>query len=140
MKIVINKCYGGFGLSDEAMKRYAELKGITLYPEKDRSGLYSNYYTVPAHKRVARIEGEQFYALSMEERSAYNKQCASESLYDRDIPRDDPTLVQVVKELGKKASGRFASLAVVNVPDGVSWEIDEYDGLEQVAETHRTWS
>ena len=137
MKIVINKCYGGFGLSDEAMKRYAELKGITLYPEKNVFGYI--FYTVPAHKRVARIEGAQFYDLSTEERIAYNKQCASESLYDRDIPRDDQTLVQVVNELGKKASGRFASLAVVNVPDGVSWEIDEYDGLEHVAETHRTW-
>lgn len=137
MKIVINKCYGGFGLSDEAMKRYAELKGITLYPEKTVWGY--TFYTVPAHKRVARIEGDQFYELSMEERIAYNEQCSKESLYDRDIPRDDPTLVQVVKELGKKASGRFASLAVVNVPDGVSWEIDEYDGLEHVAETHRTW-
>jgi len=28
MKIVINTCYGGFGLSDEAVDKYAELKGI----------------------------------------------------------------------------------------------------------------
>jgi len=34
MKVVINTCYGGFGLSHEAMLRYAEIKGIKLYLEK----------------------------------------------------------------------------------------------------------
>ena len=28
VKIVINRCYGGFGLSEAAENRYAELKGI----------------------------------------------------------------------------------------------------------------
>lgn len=28
-RIVINDCYGGFGLSDEAIERYKELTGIT---------------------------------------------------------------------------------------------------------------
>ena len=27
MKVVINKCYGGFGLSDSALERYNELSG-----------------------------------------------------------------------------------------------------------------
>lgn len=137
MKIVINKCYGGFGLSDEAMYRYAELKGITVYPEQGRYG--TKFYIVPPSERVERLAGEQFYALSMDERIKHNERVSKEELYDKDIPRDDIALVQVVKELGKKASGRFANLAVVNVPDGVSWEIDEYDGLEHVAEKHRTW-
>lgn len=30
-KIVYNACYGGFGLSDAAINRYAELSGINLY-------------------------------------------------------------------------------------------------------------
>jgi hypothetical protein len=25
------------------------------------------------------------------------------------------------------------------VPDGVDWELSEYDGIEHVAEAHRTW-
>ena len=29
MKIVINSCYGGFGLSREAIDRYCELKGVS---------------------------------------------------------------------------------------------------------------
>lgn len=137
-EVVINKCYGGFGLSDKAHKRYAEIKGITIYPEPSTFG-HINYYTVPAHERPPKLDARQFGALSMEERQAYNKRCASEHLYDHDIPRDDAALVQTVRELGKEASGRFASLKIVRIPDDIEWEIDEYDGLEHVAQVHETW-
>ena len=30
MKIILNKCYGGFGVSSEAYKLYAEKKGIEI--------------------------------------------------------------------------------------------------------------
>lgn len=60
-------------------------------------------------------------------------------LLDFQIARDDPVLVAVVRELGKKANGRFASLKIVEVPYGVDWTIEEYDGVEWVAEKHRIW-
>ncbi len=62
------------------------------------------------------------------------------STYMQDLKRDDPDLVAIVEELGEKASGRFAKLAVVEIPDDVEWGIEEYDGVEWVAEDHRTWS
>lgn len=57
-----------------------------------------------------------------------------------EIARNDPTLVQVVRELGLSASGPYASLKVVEIPKYVKWHIAEYDGREWVAEDHRTWS
>ena len=36
VKIVINVCYGGFGLSHKAIMKYAELKGIKLYVWADK--------------------------------------------------------------------------------------------------------
>ncbi|EAD6317675.1 hypothetical protein A2O21_07605 [Listeria monocytogenes] len=46
MKIVLNKCYGGFGLSIVAEFRLCQLKGVTprdydfdIYSEKDRGDL-----------------------------------------------------------------------------------------------------
>ena len=57
-----------------------------------------------------------------------------------DIPRDDPYLVQIVREMGQDANGSYSSLKIVEIPADVDWEIGEYDGREWVAERHRTWS
>jgi hypothetical protein len=59
--------------------------------------------------------------------------------YERDIARDDPYLIQVINELGETANTRFCTLKIVEVPADVEWLIEEYDGLEWVAEKHRTW-
>lgn len=59
--------------------------------------------------------------------------------YDR--PRDCKKLVHCVQLLGsKEASGAYAELKIVEVPDGIKWEIEEYDGREHVAQVHETWS
>lgn len=64
---------------------------------------------------------------------------AKQILDECQIPRDDPALVQVVKELGKEADGCRSALVIVEIPDGVEWQIEEYDGYEHVAEKHRIW-
>lgn len=96
MKIVINVCYGGFGLSAEAVDRYLQLSDLT----------FTN----------------------------------TNNFYDRDIPRDDPALVQVVEELKELADGKYAELKVVDIPYGVEWIVVDYDGMEHIAEVHRTWN
>lgn len=58
---------------------------------------------------------------------------------DWEIERGDPILVRVVEELGPEADDQSSELKVVEIPDGVPWEIQEYDGLEWIAEKHRTW-
>lgn len=60
--------------------------------------------------------------------------------YDGEISRDCPRLVTVVQALGEDASGPYARLKIVTIPDEVNWTIMEYDGIEWVAEVHRTWS
>ena len=91
MKIVINKCYGGFGLSKEAY----EYLGLAW----------------DGHGYEYRYHGN----------------------------RADHKLVECVETLGDIANGQFAKLKVVEIPDDVEWEIEEYDGVEWVAEVHRTW-
>ena len=105
MKVVINKCYGGFSVSEECAKRMAEL----------------------GHEEAKREVGRG-------DRSWYGYICTD------DIERADPILVQVIEEIGsERASGSCASLEIVNIPDGVDFEICSYDGLEHIAEKHRTW-
>ena len=41
--------------------------------------------------------------------------------------------------LGEKANTRFSDLKIVEIPDGVDYEIDEYDGIESIHEKHRSW-
>jgi len=41
--------------------------------------------------------------------------------------------------MGDKAKGDHAELKVVEIPDDVNYIVEEYDGLEQIAEQHRTW-
>jgi hypothetical protein len=59
--------------------------------------------------------------------------------FDEDENRADPRLVACVEKLGKAANGAVADLRVVEIPDGIEWEIEAFDGLEQVAERHRVW-
>ena len=42
MKIVINVCFGGFSLSNKAIKRYLELKGEECYFYKQTKWNYSD--------------------------------------------------------------------------------------------------
>jgi len=92
IKIVVNRRFGGFGLSRAGLAEYLRLSGD--------------------------VEGEDG---------------------GRDIPRDSPHLIAVVESMGKRANGECATLLVVEIPDDVLWQIEEYDGMEHVAEKHRTW-
>jgi hypothetical protein len=111
MKIVINTCYGGFGLSDKAMEHWAKLKGIDL--ERRDSTWFKNGY--------------DYYR-------------DGKFLSRHDFERDDPALIQTIIELGDACTDSLADLKIVEIPDGVEWQIEEYDGIEWVAEKHRTWS
>lgn len=134
MKIAINSCYGGFSLSDAAIRRCAEIKGVTLYAEEEFG--YTSYYTVPKHERE---DQTHFDSWTLEERAASNTRARAQS-FDIYAGRNDPALIQVIEEMGAAANGECAKLKIVEIPDGVEWTIQEYDGHEHVAEVHRTWS
>jgi len=80
------------------------------------------------------------FSLSREITNRYEelKGVPAESCYFLD--REDPALIQAVEELSGNAEDSRPNLKVVEIPDGVEYEIAEYDGLEWIAEKHRTWS
>lgn len=80
------------------------------------------------------------FGLSGEACHLYEELSGRSDFYDRDIPRNDPILVQVVQKLGEKANDGISCLRVVEIPDDVEWYISDYDGIESVEEVHRTWS
>jgi len=48
------------------------------------------------------------------------------------VERNDPILVAVVERLKDAANGKSASLKIQEIPSGMKYRIDEYDGLESV--------
>jgi hypothetical protein len=127
-KVVYNACYGGFNLSREACKRYWELQGKEVWIE---NGDFMDMFTVwlvPSEERLTKPE--PWYSAPIEERIAYNKKHSEQTWSDHNITRHDPILVQVVEEMGAKADGMCAKLAIAEVSG--PYRIDEYDGYETV--------
>lgn len=139
--VVINAQHGGFRLSEEAIKRYHELNNQQVWIEpNEKFKSTSTVWLVPKDQRMSIIEDtSKWNDLTDQEKLDYNNLYENQTWRDRDINRDDPTLVRVVRELGDKANGRFSSLKIVEIPADVDWIIEEYDGAEWVAEKHRTW-
>ena len=113
--IVINRQHGGFGLSWDAQIAYLDRAGIA-YDLEDRDS-----------QDDTRRYGHMI------------KLATGDLWSDKNIARDDPILVALVREMGEAVNSNFAYLQVVKVPGDVEWVIDEYDGLEWVAEKHRVW-
>jgi hypothetical protein len=134
MKLVINECYGGYGLSPKAVKRLAELKGRPCYFfEAIRNAKFQRITLKEAEAR------EISYAFDTLQPSFDAAEFDAHVLDNRPEDRADPHLIQVVNELGTRAGGAHAVLKVVEIPDGIEYIIEEYDGFEHVAEKHRTW-
>lgn len=135
MKLVINTCYGGFSLSPQAVERLAELQGRKCYH-------FTCDYKTSRYTRVPTPisnDNHMYYQFDITEVTD-TSWSDGHHLTSRPDDREDPLLIQVVEELGsKKASGVCAELEVREIPDGVNYEIKDYDGVESIHEVHRSW-
>lgn len=113
-QVLVNKCYGGFGISRDAELLYLERAKID-YLFRDRD---------------SRNDTERWGQAIVVNGQEWNS---------RMLPRDDVDLIAVVQELGELAWGEHAELTVIEIPATIEWEINEYDGREWVAQTHKRW-
>lgn len=128
MKVILNKCFGGFDVSRDGYELYAEKKGLEVYEyyqdykrgfnyfKKGNDGLCKFYFIKDFGEEIKLDDKE------------YDKYCLNLTSENR----TDKTLIEVVEELGKKASGSFSDLQVVEIPDNSFYKIDEYDGVETI--------
>lgn len=125
-KIILNKCYGGFDLSKKAYELYAKKKGLELYA-------YINCLENEGKYKYS--DGSDFFMTYFTKDFGNNVEISKEDykkyvLYLSETAREDKTLIEVVEELGKKASGRCGELKIVKIPDNAFFIIDNYDGIE----------
>ena len=139
MKIVINKCYGGFGLSGEAIlwliKKNSSLirtMPIEEYAGEDWKEKYSSYRKLELFKDGFKRQGSLEGVLYKDNMVYFLDDEIGEC-------RSHPDLIQVIKKMKKRANGDHAELKVVEIPDDVKWDLAEYDGKEWIAEKHRCW-
>jgi len=138
--IVINDCHGGFGLSAMAIERYHDIMNRPVWIETNRMcSLVKTVWLVPLDQRVELPGPTEWQTMTDQEKLNYNDRYNNQVWSDRDLVRDDPVLIQVVRELGTRANAPVAKLKIVEIPASVEWQIEEYDGKEWVAERHRTW-
>lgn len=139
MKVLLNKCFGGFEVSEEGYMLYAKKKGIKLYPY-DRVGitrlkkagtLTDSDHAIGFREFLTKDYGDEVNAGDVD----WEHDC----LYLREEHREDPILIKVVEELGSAASGRYGKLRVVEIPDALNYVIDDYDGIETLHEDVPTW-
>jgi hypothetical protein len=137
MKVVINTCFGGYTLSELAVKRYVELKGLKFFTDEGDDGT-TKYYTIEVEKYKEELAEEN--RLFKEKSEKYHGHPSNRHCWNScKIKRDDPVLVQVVEDLGSEANGSHAELLVVVIPDDVKYQIYNYDGSESIHEVHRSW-
>lgn len=136
-EVVINTCYGGFGLSHEAVIEYYKRKGMKVYSFVD--GRDENGRADFKHFEPYTGQADPFLIHYTSQPLKEDGTYVEYSYLSVDLQRDDPDLVAIVKEMGKKSWGHHAELSIVEIPADVGWEIEEYDGVEHISEAHRTW-
>jgi len=148
MFVVINVCYGGFGLSNEAILELIKMKSTTISTMLIKEYYGGNNPTSKDHwqekwerDKKAMKKIDKYFISTFGSGQLFDDDYNNySSVYSFNGDRTHPDLIQVVKRLGDKANGHCAELKIVKIPDDVEYEISEYDGNETIEEVHRSWS
>ena len=128
MKVVINKCFGGFGLSDAAqveIHRRGCAPSTTMEP--------GAYFGARHEEEMAKIAaGVRLFETPIVDGKVLDDD-------HRHNGRNCPVMVAVVEEMGEAANGTYSELKIVEIPDGVEFVISDYDGQEAIHQKHEVW-
>lgn len=146
MKVIINSCFGGFGISNDALVELMRIKGKDVYFYEmvfDDSDKYTYAKTEATNKKlfvtaVCKDFGDVFAPKSDEQSDEF---CECFIQTNDEIWRTDIDLINLLEEKGSEyVSGPYSRLKIVEIPDGIEWFVEEYDGSEWISEKHRTWN
>lgn len=146
-KVIINKCFGGYGFVPFTIQQYADAKGIKLY-----------WYTRDCSRDVGRAK-EALISTTIDEINQRDDLLMdvypimrdmgdafilawgenSDLIFEmppKEMSRVDPVLIEIIERYGDQNVHGCYAPKVVEVPDGVAWVVEEYDGFESLHEAH----
>lgn len=126
MKIIVNRCFGGYGLSTAVGEWLRDNKGWNI---------------LVFDKWEEEMDLEAYDGWTHKDGMFCNFHVGDNKLGDNVVygDRTNLELIECIEALGEAANSFGAKLEVVQVPDDVEWEIQEYDGIESIHEKHRSW-
>ena len=141
-KVVINDCYGGFGLSPlartELYRRKCGNPNAPVFYYKSEFGWSGTEYTkVPLNDDLDLVTLTEDLGDSFTIYHDDNDEELTEKFdkalfwFPPQCERHDKDLVAVVEELGEKANSRYSKLKVVTIP-GNKYQLNDYDGSEWI--------
>jgi hypothetical protein len=119
MKVILNKCFGGFGVSEMGIRHCRE-KGAA-WAQWPNSYLKGEFFSEDDGSPSAMTCDSAWVA---EGREAGAREC--------------PHLIALI-ESGAYKDDHCSRLKVVEIPDGVTYEIDDYDGQESIGQPRTVW-
>lgn len=144
-KILLNKDYGCFDVSLEATLEYAKRKHlkVSIYKAHYHKGKDVTYSLV-SYKTLRDNNSKSLfgYVLATKNYGRVTQFIPQNDRLDLDETyREDTTLIEIVEEMGPKASGKFGCLKVVEIPDELvgNYMIDNYDGIERLHQKVQEW-
>lgn len=144
-KVVINDEFGGFDISPRVLKELVlrNAKCIESFtPKQYYGGDNINNPRTSEWEQEWNKDFKEYFNIGRGFKTdrwgfAVYKKGLIYVLKNRDSieVRTDPDLVEIIERIGeKKASTRLSSLKIIEVPDNVEFEIDNYDGYETIKE------
>lgn len=154
MQIVINNCYGGFSISNEALHKLVDLNAKCI------TGIsFTEFYKNTLSRKETEIKELEIKDWKLKSEGVWHHEYLGIAITNKDLVdqnnillstiyylnrneefRTDPDLIKIIKLMGKNANGACADLKIIEIPNDIDWEIDEYDSIETIREKHRTWS
>jgi len=127
-RVVYNSCFGGFGFHEKAVRWVREHKD-SLTDEYGKEDVEEIANSTLSGERYPDGSGPKA------EHHTY--------INGLNLTRDNRLLADIVSretEYTGPVDGSHANLRVAEVPNGVDWRINEYDGNETVEEQTQTFS
>lgn len=150
-ELLINRCFGGYTLSNEVLieltkRKHKDFEKLYFYCED-----YSNqrYVKIKDFKyKNGKLVNSGYFLdslyLSYHDQGdivKYNDFKYDKLIWSDNWSRDDEDLIKLFKEWGsERCSGDCSKLKLVEIPNDIEYYIDVYDGLESIHERHRSWN